>query len=147
MRLDKIVDESYTISCPATKEVVYDYCLPSSDGYFTTIVDCIKKCNFLPDQFIIPISPTHITDDLNNDLTIHPNPTNSNLTIELNYTAQNINIEIYDLHANKLYSTNCTNTNTHTINADIIKKLGNGTFTLRLDADNRIITSKFVINK
>ena len=85
--------------------------------------------------------------EINNPLKfeIYPNPSNGNFNIELKGVSQhNSSIEIYNLNAEKVYSSKVKNNSTLHLN---IPNLISGMYLVLLRTDNKIFSSKLIIQK
>ena len=78
------------------------------------------------------------------NIIIYPNPNNGEFNLDLSaINAKNINISIYDIVGQLVY-----NQSADAINNKIsMSQLQNGTYFLKINADNKTVTQKIIINK
>ena len=77
--------------------------------------------------------------NINNQISIYPNPINSLFTIKSN-TADKLNIDLYDINGKHVYNTSVTNT------ADIdVSKFNNGIYNLTIKSNTTVINKKLVV--
>ncbi len=90
--------------------------------------------------------PTSIKANTNllSNVSIYPNPNNGEFNLDLSaINAKNINISIYDIVGQLVY-----NQSADAINNKIsMSQLQNGTYFLKINADNKTVTQKIIINK
>lgn len=80
-----------------------------------------------------------VNDNLKNEIRIYPNPANNEITLELNDSSLTYQIEVFDILGKKVISTEIQKIGTIDVSA-----LSQGTYVLKLNADNKTNIVRFV---